>query len=63
MWLSAEFREPRAAAAAIKALSSEGFDKGSMDVFSTKPVEFDRGVLDRPSRMSAIAASTSRAAR
>lgn len=55
MLLSAEFREPHAAAAAIKALSSEGFDKGSMDVFSAKPVEFHAGVLDRPSRMSAIA--------
>lgn len=55
MLLSAEFREPHAAAAAIEALSSEGFDKGAMDVFSTKPVEFHGGVLDRPSRMSAIA--------
>jgi hypothetical protein len=55
MLLSAEFREPHAAADAIKALSSEGFDKGSIDVFSTKPVEFHDGVLDRPSRTSAIA--------
>jgi hypothetical protein len=55
MLLSAEFREPHAAAAAIEALASEGFDKRAMDVFSAKPVEFHGGVLDRRSRMSAIA--------
>jgi hypothetical protein len=55
MLLSAEFREPEAAAAAIEALASQGFDKRAMDVFSAKPVEFHAGVLDRPSYMSALA--------
>lgn len=55
MLLSAEFREPRTAAAAIEALSVEGFDKRAMDVFSTEPVEFGPGVLDRRSHMSLLA--------
>jgi Alternative complex III, ActD subunit len=55
MWLSAEFRESRTAAAAIDALASEGFDKATVDVFSTKPVEFHHGVLDRKSLMSPVA--------
>jgi hypothetical protein len=55
MLLSTAFSEPRAAAAAIEALSSEGFDKRSMDVFSTEPVEFEPGVLDRRSHMSVAA--------
>ena len=55
MLLSAEYREPRAVAATIQALSGEGFDRRSMEVFSTKPVEFEPGVLDRPSRMSFLA--------
>jgi hypothetical protein len=55
MLLSTEFRDPDAAAAAIQALSNEGFDKRSMDVFSTEPVEFEPGVLDRRSHMSLLA--------
>ena len=55
MLLTTEFREPRAAAAAIAALSSEGFDERSMEVFSTEPVEFEPGVLDRRSHMSVLA--------
>jgi hypothetical protein len=55
MLLSAEFRESQAAAAAIEALSSAGFEKGAIDVFSARPVEFEHGVLDRPSRMSMLA--------
>ena len=52
MFLSAEFREPGSTAVAIEALSEAGSDKKEMDVFSTKPVEFEPGVLDRPSHMS-----------
>lgn len=55
MLLSAEFREPRTAAAAIEALTVEGFDKLAIDVFSTEPVEFEPGVLDRRSHMSVLA--------
>jgi hypothetical protein len=55
MLLTTEFRETHAAAAAIEALASEGFDKRSMEVFSTEPVEFEPGVLDRRSHMSVLA--------
>ncbi len=55
MLLSTEFSEPHEAAAAIEALSSEGFDKHAMEVFSTEPVEFEPGVLDRRSHMSVFA--------
>jgi hypothetical protein len=55
MYLSAEFREQHDAAAAIQVLSGQGFDKQSMDMFSTKPVELEPGVLDRPSHMSFLA--------
>ena len=37
------------------ALQAAGIDAGDMDVFSEEPVEFPRGVLDRPSRMSLAA--------
>jgi hypothetical protein len=55
MLLSTTFSDPRTAAVAIEALSSKGFDKRSMDVFSTEPVEFAPGVFDRPSYMSVLA--------
>jgi hypothetical protein len=55
MLLSAEFREPHSVAAAIEALAGGGFDKHAIDLFSTEPVEFEAGLLDRPSRMSLLA--------
>ena len=55
MYLMADFREQSKLEAAILALKAAGIDAGDMDVFSEEPVEFRRGILDRPSRMSLVA--------
>lgn len=55
MYLIAEFREKDAVAEAIRLLRSRGASDADLDVFSEEPVEFRRGVLDRPSRMSLVA--------
>ena len=47
-----EFREKAAAAEAIRTLREQGVGTADLDVFSEEPVEFRRGLLDRPSRMS-----------
>jgi hypothetical protein len=52
MYLTAEFRDKAAAAEAIQLLRHNGIDPADLDVFSEEPVEFRRGVLDRPSRIS-----------
>ena len=52
MYLISEFRDKAAAADAIRMLREHGVTAAEMDVFSEEPVEFRRGVLDRPSRMS-----------
>jgi len=57
MYLIAEFREKDAAAAAIQSLRASGIAPTDLDVFSEEPVEFPRGVLDRPSRMSLVSVS------
>ncbi len=44
--------EKDAAATAIRSLRASGIAPADLDVFSDEPVEFPRGVLDRPSRMS-----------
>jgi hypothetical protein len=54
VYLIGEFREKDAAASAIRALRSSGIESGALDLFSEEPVEFPRGVLDRPSRMSLV---------
>ncbi len=54
MYLIAEFREQDRAAAAIRSLRAGGVSAADLDVFSEEPVEFSRGVLDRPSRMSLV---------
>ena len=51
----ADFREQPKLEAAILALKAVGIDAADMDVFSEEPVEFHRGILDRPSRMSLVA--------
>jgi hypothetical protein len=51
----ADFREQSKLEAAILALKAAGIDAVDMDVFSEEPVEFRRGILDRPSRMSLVA--------
>jgi hypothetical protein len=49
-----EFREKARVVAAIRALRAGGAAAADLDVFSEEPVEFHRGVLDRPSRMSMV---------
>jgi len=51
----ADFREQPKLEAAILALKAAGIDAEDLDVFSEEPVEFRRGILDRPSRMSLVA--------
>jgi hypothetical protein len=57
MYLIGEFREKNAAAAAIRRLRANGITPADLDVFSEEPVEFPRGLLDRPSHMSLVSVS------
>jgi Protein of unknown function (DUF3341) len=57
MYLIAEFQDKEAAANAIRSLKAGGIGAGDLDLFSEEPVEFRRGVLDRPSRMSVMSVS------
>ena len=53
MYLTGQFRDKTAVAEAIRILREQGaVASADLDVFSEEPVEFRRGVLDRPSRMS-----------
>jgi len=54
MYLIGEFRETRAAAAAIQKLRAGGIGPGDLDLFSEEPVALPRGLLDRPSHMSLV---------
>jgi hypothetical protein len=54
MYVIGEFRDKERVAAAIGTLRVGGATGADLDVFSEEPVEFPRGVLDRPSRMSLI---------
>jgi hypothetical protein len=54
MYLIGEFREKDALVAAIKSLKASGISTTDLDLFSEEPVEFPRGVLDRPSSMSLV---------
>ena len=53
MFLTGEFQDAESVAVAIEALKAKGIETSALDVFSTEPVEFAPGVLDRESRMSA----------
>ena len=55
MYLNAEFTDSKAVAGAVRALGSMGLSKDQIELFSTKPVNLEPGVLDRPSRMSLFA--------
>jgi hypothetical protein len=57
MYVTGEFRDKQRVAGAIRALRANGATEADLDVFSEEPVEFPRGVLDRPSRMSLISVS------
>jgi ActD protein len=52
MYLTGDFHEMQSAAAAILELKANRFSPEDLVVYSDEPVEFPRGVLDRPSRMS-----------
>ncbi|HVY93873.1 MAG TPA: quinol:electron acceptor oxidoreductase subunit ActD [Bryobacteraceae bacterium] len=53
-YLISEFRETNSLATAIHSLRAAGVSDQDMDVFSEEPVEFHKGVLDRPSKMSLV---------
>jgi len=55
LYLIGEFREKEAVRAAVQTLRAGGLSSADLDLFSEEPVEFPRGVLDRPSRMSLAA--------
>ena len=55
MYLRAEFSDAEATASAIQTVSGNGVNKRDIEVFSARPVAFEPGVLDRPSRMSLLA--------
>jgi ActD protein len=52
LYLRGDFQAMDETVAAIRELKANGFSTNDLDVFSEEPVEFPRGVLDRPSHMS-----------
>jgi Protein of unknown function (DUF3341) len=54
LYLIGEFRDKAAVRTAIQTLRAGGLSSVDLDLFSEEPVEFPRGVLDRPSRMSVV---------
>ena len=54
--MTAEFGDRRQIPVAINALADAGFERSSVQLFSSKPVELPAGSLDRPSRISLYAA-------
>ena len=54
LYLTGTFQEKTEAIQAIRALRALGLGPGDLTVFSDEPVEFPRGVLDRPSHMSLV---------
>lgn len=54
MFLAADFFEQDAATRALRSLRANSFTPADLAVFSGEPIEFPRGVLDRPSRMSFV---------
>jgi hypothetical protein len=53
-YLLSEFRDKEAVAGAIHSLRAAGVSTADLDLFSEEPIEFPRGVLDRPSHMSLV---------
>lgn len=53
-YLLSEFRDKGSVADAIRSLRAAGVSPADLDIFSEEPIEFPRGVLDRPSRMSLV---------
>lgn len=52
VYLSGTFAGKVEASQAIKQLKASGYGPADLAIFSDEPVEFPRGVLDRPSHMS-----------
>jgi hypothetical protein len=52
LYLTADFQAKESTMAAIQELKTTGFNPDDLAVFSDEPVEFPRGILDRPSHMS-----------
>ena len=55
MIINAEFRKTEEVAAAVASLRARGIGPDHMEIFSSKPVDLEPGLLDRPSRMSLFA--------
>lgn len=54
MYLAADFEQKESTVQAVQELKAMGFGLRDLCIFSDEPVEFPRGVLDRPSRMSLV---------
>ena len=55
MIINAEFRETKEVAAAVASLRGQGVRPEHVEIFSSKPVELEPDLLDRPSHMSLFA--------
>ncbi len=55
MFLIGEFKDKDQLIAAIRSLKTDGARDTDLDIFSEEPVEFRKGILDRPSKMSLVA--------
>lgn len=55
MYLIAEFRSKDSLVAALTGLKGVGLTADDLAVFSEEPIEFRKGILDRPSHMSKAA--------
>ncbi|MFL6350871.1 MAG: quinol:electron acceptor oxidoreductase subunit ActD [Bryobacteraceae bacterium] len=52
MYLTGHFQYKEGTFQALRELAARGFAPSDVAVFSDEPIEFPRGVLDRPNRMS-----------
>ncbi len=55
MFLISEFRSKDALVVALLALKKAGLTPNDLAIFSEEPIEFRKGILDRPSHMSKAA--------
>jgi Protein of unknown function (DUF3341) len=54
VYLNGDFQGAENSIAAVRELRGNGFNEHDLAVFSEEPVEFPRGLLDRPSHMSLV---------